>query len=41
LNPTLAQQYLASRVGMFGGISTTTWLLIGGGLLFAVMMMKR
>jgi hypothetical protein len=41
LNPTLAQQYLASRVGTFGGLSTTTWLLIGGGLLFAVMMMKR
>jgi hypothetical protein len=41
LTPALAQQYLASRSSTFGGLSTTTWLLIGGGLLFAVMMMKR
>jgi hypothetical protein len=39
LTPTLASQYLARQ--SIGGLSTTTWLLIGGGLLFAVMMMKR
>ena len=43
LTPTIAQQYLQLRppTSTFGGMSTSTLLLIGAGLLAAFMFMRR